>query len=486
MISGGKTLVLQANLMDTVEMIHQRIQSITGIPVMEQRLIYNGKQLQWEHTLEECSVQNDAGLQLVGRMRSTGHPRAWRVINDMVSVIFRLCRKEIPNYSSSVVRGKLEQYMTLPLNKQRNKFASLFIKRATVKHANEAKELNSDDNAEEEEEEDDEEGGRESDWCGSINKIDYCKIFVDACAPQALVMLYMSSDKNNRDCAEVCISSFVGFVKDLGCQAVERSFCATVVLEFCKLLRPAGAEENVIYLYCRSTLGLMLEKIEVVSGPKDIYGISAWGTTCIAIQDVFPFFKELGLQLLKDLVLSVECKANIGQLVRDVCDFAAFLQPMLAFTRRRLAIPAAVQKAKGKVGPLGEEVDHLFNLFNDLLGQIDKCLCKMEMCPDKKKENDFKIYQGGWSQYLAILKELSSISVLFPGSEDQFLTMMTQNKEALRDLVLRYATRMDDYSWLNKYKDVLDFESRKHLAMLMFPEVSLLSSNMKKPQALVF
>ncbi|KAJ0082940.1 hypothetical protein Patl1_09695 [Pistacia atlantica] len=67
MLSEGNTIVVQADSNDTVKSIHERIHVMTGIPVMEQRLIYRGKQLQWEQSLAECSIQNAAGLQLVGR-----------------------------------------------------------------------------------------------------------------------------------------------------------------------------------------------------------------------------------------------------------------------------------------------------------------------------------------------------------------------------------------------------------------------------------
>ncbi|PIN07850.1 Ubiquitin-like protein [Handroanthus impetiginosus] len=90
------TLVLHAHPDDTIKSVHEKIQSITGIPIMEQRLTYRGKQLQWEQTLAQCEVQNDAGLHLIGRMRSTEHPQAWQLINDIVSLIFHMLKKNPP------------------------------------------------------------------------------------------------------------------------------------------------------------------------------------------------------------------------------------------------------------------------------------------------------------------------------------------------------------------------------------------------------
>ncbi|XP_018623485.1 ubiquitin-like [Nicotiana tomentosiformis] len=85
---GGKTLVIQADGNDSVESVHENIMLITGIPAVEQRLIYRGKQLhQWKQTLPDCGIQKDASLELVGRMRSTGHPKAWQLINDLISLI---------------------------------------------------------------------------------------------------------------------------------------------------------------------------------------------------------------------------------------------------------------------------------------------------------------------------------------------------------------------------------------------------------------
>lgn len=283
----GKTLVLQANLTDTVEMLHKKIESITGIPVMEQRLIYTGKQLQWEKTVEDCSVQNDAGLQLVGRMRSTYHPRAWWVINYMVSSICKICRNEMPNSISGLVQGKLESYMTLPLDRQNNNLGLLLYKIDWKKFSNKKRKLINDEEGEEDETRRDE----------IISKCDYCKIFMDARAPQALVMLYMSSDKQNQECAYDCNRKFTSFLKGLEGDSIERTYCATIVLGFCRLLSTPSHPDDLLFLHCRSILGTMLEKIEVVSRPEEVHSSFSEGTTCISIQDVFPFFSKLALRL---------------------------------------------------------------------------------------------------------------------------------------------------------------------------------------------
>jgi E3 ubiquitin-protein ligase NEDD4 len=35
---------------------------LTSIPIFEQRLIFRGKQLQWEQTIAQCGIQRDVNL----------------------------------------------------------------------------------------------------------------------------------------------------------------------------------------------------------------------------------------------------------------------------------------------------------------------------------------------------------------------------------------------------------------------------------------
>ncbi|KAJ9558015.1 hypothetical protein OSB04_012629 [Centaurea solstitialis] len=60
----SKTLVLRGNPQDEVFSIHENLQSITGIPVSEQRLVYGRTQLQCNRTLSECMITKDAELHL--------------------------------------------------------------------------------------------------------------------------------------------------------------------------------------------------------------------------------------------------------------------------------------------------------------------------------------------------------------------------------------------------------------------------------------
>ncbi|KAJ6408551.1 hypothetical protein OIU84_011804 [Salix udensis] len=361
MISDGTHLVINANSSDSVKSLHERIRVITGIPVIEQRLIYLGKQLQYESKLSDYSIENDSILHLVGRMRSTRHPRTCQLINDMVSYICRL-------------------------------------------------------------------------W--------------------------------NKDCAEGAIRHFlnscrISLPKNLHLQ------CVPIVMEFCNLLRKVGSDDP-LYIVCRSCLGSLLEN----SG-----GTCGWSYhgeeegKGVVMQEIFPFVSELGSKLLKDLMESVE---SMGPLEADVKDFSAFLIPLysLIFEQRGFRSPISMPLNKRAFNcPLYvKEIEQLHVIFIDLLNIMEKCLGIMQDSSSFKMNGEGELSHTGWSQYLFILKELNNIAKLYKGAEEKFWMVLRLRKASLCVLIVRYAKRTDDHQWLLQHKDVTDFESRRHLAMMMFPE----------------
>lgn len=80
----GKEIGFEIDPMDTIARIKERIEEIEGIPPLQQRIVYTGKQLADDQTAKHYNVERGSVLHLILALRGGSrflHPIQFTAIN---------------------------------------------------------------------------------------------------------------------------------------------------------------------------------------------------------------------------------------------------------------------------------------------------------------------------------------------------------------------------------------------------------------------
>ncbi|KAG8645981.1 hypothetical protein MANES_10G109546v8 [Manihot esculenta] len=405
MNSEDPTIEIHADSNDSIKSIHEKILVAARIPVTEQKLFHNGKQLdQCLHTLEDCSIENEASLELKVELRwddSDESSALLQKIHKMSSNCCRMCQVESVSEDQDVsehdYKTILEAFM-LPKEKD----------------------------------------------------LEILNLYS---VPATMVMLYNSPIEGNYE------------------------------------------------IHLNNGLRTMLE--------------------------ILDFFKESLVALLHGLGQAFYPSAHIQSLKIQFRDFRTFSRALCQAIHGQ-----AETDEDGEVDNEDDETDEDDEVNNEdderkvdneddkrtkmivrvstraikigfieVLKKMEVHLSRLPLIVQGLKYTDALVFNDAMRSisflYLAILKELNSMSQLVKGGKDKFRQVLEGHKNSL-PLMIKNVTRKDDYDWLLEYNaditrkdyhgwllehnDVLDSASRMHLLMMkMIPEKKLHDPLLYKP-----
>ncbi|KAG6495092.1 E3 ubiquitin-protein ligase UPL5-like [Zingiber officinale] len=412
------SLVVRALQSDTVSSIIERIGLVERIPCFEMRLIYRGRQLDGESTLLKCGVGRDACLHLSARLRSTEQPTVWTTVNDLMSSISFLLDNPVRDAEF--------------LNRQRDNIERLMKQffTSTLLESN---------------------GDRD-------NILANLGIFTWGGASAALLKMYISPIAENHSVGERAIRMFLTSKTDYLPDYMHLQ-CTSTVLTFCKMLSSVRGTNDQLYLSCRSALARLLK-----SSAGSVY--TGHIKSIHLLPDLHSFIVEL--VGLVDVALSTEAMMVPEVVLIDLSNYLIALHHAI-YNWRGIHQPITKHFFEHGNTKYEEGIGLIHELFMKLLTKVSQCLEKVEDIMDQRGQTQCQSQFAFGSQLLVVLEVVKDFSKIFEGA-GQLLHSLLFERRRLLNVLLRHAKRDHRLLWFLKYKDIIDFQARRNLVLMMLFE----------------
>ncbi|XP_040383411.1 E3 ubiquitin-protein ligase UPL5 isoform X2 [Oryza brachyantha] len=393
------------------------------------RLVYAGRQLASKTVLAELCLPPDSTLHLLSRLRSTPYPDAWQLASYIVSIA-SIARSDPLN--SAAVSG-LDDLV---------KEFILCAHRANQRQRH------------------DRDSPIDAQAMGD-QAAHYLEIFHEAGVPFALVGLYAAYPHSTiHFYAGNAIKCFLTMDPSALPPDV-LPVTAPLLLEFCGMLSLSVGKEDELYRSCRSMLA------SVLCLPSGLPASLKLKSPSKLIEQVLPFAEEIVDAVMYELA-SLEMTVSSKNL-EDLSNFFKVLrQQALCWVPNGGPLPKNLYNSERD-----SWVWKLHDISMNLLNRVDECLKKLEMDLSLSSESrGVNVSQSRWvarSHMLVVLTQLDFISMIYEDLAHNLRLVLLAHIDPLNALV-RFSKRNEHLHWLVKHKDLLCFEARRNLVMMMLAE----------------
>lgn len=390
------------------------------------RLLYAGRQLAPEDTIASLALPPDSTLHLAARLRSTPHPKAWQLASHIASTA-TAALAEAASTAAYYLDELVNMYITFSdpeSQENRRDRDALGDTLSTERHTAE-----------------------------------YLDIFLQAGAAIALVRLYLSNSTFCRSYAERAIRCFL-ITEPASLPHTVMPDTVPVLLEFCRMLSLTAGTKDSLYKSCRYTLGSML------CSPLSRRASSK--TPAKVIEQVLPFAREI-LDVVLNGLASESMKVPKTDL-EELSNFFKVLRQQVLLSMPDGPMPKNLYSRECKRGWVWE----LHEMSMNLLKRVDECLKRLEMDLSSLSSDSRGVIESQplWANrlhVLAILTELDFISAFYEDVAHNLRFVLLAHRAPLNALV-RCSKRNEHLHWLVKHKDLLCFEARRNLVLMLFSE----------------